>query len=251
MEIAFLGLLKAFILPPGSIAFGAATGVLVRRRYKRFGQALIFASVLGGLLLCLPIVAGQIARVTERYPPIPPAEITAIDADLVVILAGGKDHNRLEYGGVTVSKNTLERIRYGAVLARALDLPILVSGGSVLGDGVPEAKLMADVLKNDYGITPQWIEDESRNTAQNAAFTAAIVGSKKIILVTNALHMWRAVNSFSAAGIPLVPASVASVAPGEPLRVSYYDFLPSQKALMVSRDALHELIGIVWYEVRY
>ena len=251
MEIAFLGVLKAFILPPGSIAFGAATGMLVRRWYKRFGQALIIVSVFGGLLLCLPIVAGQVARVTERYPPIPPTEIAAINADLIVILAGGKDHNRLEYGGVTVSKNTLERIRYGAVLARALDLPILVSGGSVLGHGVPEAKLMADVLKNDFGITPQWVEEESRNTAQNAAFSAEIIGDKEIILVTNALHMWRAVNSFSTLGILPVPAPVASVAAGEPLRVSYYDFLPSQKALMVSRDALHELIGIVWYEVRY
>ena len=251
MEILFLTVLKAMILPPGSIIVGIAAGMLLRRWSRRVGRTVFLISAVCGLAVCLPAVAGQIARVTERYPPIAPDDRTAIQGEIIVILAGGRDQNRAEYGGVTISKNTLERVRYGAVLARELNLPILVSGGTVRGQGVGEATLMAEVLENEYGIVPKWIEDQSRNTAQNAAFSAPLIGTRKAILVTNALHMWRAVKSFSNVGVSVVPAPVASVAAGAPWRFSYYDFLPSEKALMVSRDALHELVGIVWYQLRY
>ncbi|MGR8948991.1 MAG: YdcF family protein, partial [Gammaproteobacteria bacterium] len=238
-------------LPPGSVVVGVITGLLVKRWRAKFGNGLIIFSALCGMLVCLPIVAGGLAELTEQFPPIQSTDIRALDGDVIVILAGGKDQNRVEYGGVTVSKNTLQRLRYGALLARALELPILVTGGTVRGNGIREAVLMAEVLSNEFGINPQWVEDQSRNTAQNAMFSAAMIGGKDIILVTHALHMWRAQRAFANAGMTVSAAPVASVAFGKPFRFSFFDLLPSEKALVVSRDSLHELLGIVWYAIRY
>jgi hypothetical protein len=38
----------------------------------------------------------------------------------------------LEYGGDTLGRLTLERVRYGARVAKKTGLPVLVAGGSVL-----------------------------------------------------------------------------------------------------------------------
>ena len=199
----------------------------------------------------MPIVAGSLAAWAESYPPILPAQISTLRADAVVILAGGKDANRNEYGGVTISKNTLQRLRYGAKLARELNLPILVSGGVVHGEGVGEAQYMAKVLEQEFGLKPRWIEDRSRNTAQNARMSRELLNTNEIILVTHALHMKRAHRAFVEQGMTVVPAPVASVAHGTPFRVSLFSFLPSEKAVLISHDALHEILGSLWYAWRY
>ena len=51
----------------------------------------------------------------------------------IVILGGGVRRHAAEYGGDTLGQLTLERVRYGARVARLTGLPVLVSGGSVFG----------------------------------------------------------------------------------------------------------------------
>lgn len=251
MEFYAVALVKTLLLPPGGILTGIIAAVLIKKRYPQTGKAFCVAVALLGLLTTLPVVAALLATVTENASPIAPQQIQNLDAEAIVILAGGKDHGRLEYGGVTVSAATLQRIRYGAVLHRQLKLPVAVSGGVVLGAGEGEASMMRDVLEQEYFITPTWVEDRSRNTAQNAFYTRQLMGQRKIILVTHALHMRRSVKIFEQAGFVVVPAAVASSGPGEKITLSILDFLPSEKALVVTRDALHEWLGMIWYAIRY
>ena len=231
--------------------FGVLAGYLIKKHHKKLGSFVIAATVTFGFLCTLPAIAGLLATVTEVYPPVSPADIKYLKADAIVILAGGRDDGREEYGGVTVSKHTLMRLRYGAMLHRELNLPVLVTGGTVRGDGVGEAILMAEVLKKEFAITPTWVESKSKNTAQNAFFSAELLGARKVILVTNALHMLRAVKAFQRAGIDVVPAPMGSVGPGKKYVFSHHHFLPSEKALVVSHDALHEWVGNIWYSLRY
>ena len=60
--------------------------------------------------------------------------------------------------------------------------------------------------------------------------------------------MARALWSFRAVGYPVIPAPVAGEA-NCPLSVAA--FLPQVPALLESYYALHELIGLAWYRVRY
>src|SRR4029453_5211195 len=103
------------------------------------------------------------------------------------------------YGGDTLGALTLERVRYGARVARLTGLPILVSGGSVLG-GEPEASLMRAPLEGEFNIPGRWIEARSRTTHENAVMSADMlhsVGIHRVLLVTHGFDMRRATAEFA------------------------------------------------------
>ena len=153
-----------------------------------------------------------------------------------------------EYGGDTAGERTLLRLRYGALLAKRFDLPLLVTGGRPKDATRTEAAVMAEILEREFTVKVRWQEGESRNTAENASKSAAILrdaGVRRIVLVTQAFHMPRAVRLFRAAGLEVVPAptqfKTAANSPLGPL-----DLLPQSNALRNSYFALHEWLGIAW-----
>ena len=157
-----------------------------------------------------------------------------------------------EYGGETVSSQTLERVRYGARLHRQLGLPIAVTGGVVAGLGVAEAQLMAATLREDFAVPVRWVETRSRNTRENAEFTRALLTQEnvvRIILVSHASHLPRAERMFRDQGFDVVLAPTAfNTSPSTTWTL--FDWIPSAKALLVSWYATHEHLGRVWY-LRY
>jgi uncharacterized SAM-binding protein YcdF (DUF218 family) len=87
------------------------------------------------------------------------------------------------------------------------------------------------------------LEGLSSNTRQNAQFTADILfpqGIKKIILVTSALHMRRAVASFEKQGFTVIPAATDYEAR---TRFDWTGFLPDASALDGSARAIKEIVG--------
>src|SRR5690242_10041332 len=130
------------------------------------------------IALSTPAGAGLLFGALQRAPPISPArlpQMTAGSATAIVILSAGRRTFAPEFGNPdseTVDALSLERIRYGAFLARRTGIPVLVSGG--LGP-VPLAKLMADTLSSDFGIVAKWIEPNAENTAENAIFSSRIL----------------------------------------------------------------------------
>jgi uncharacterized SAM-binding protein YcdF (DUF218 family) len=168
----------------------------------------------------------------------------AADAQALVILGGGVRRNAPEFGGETLGRITLERVRYGARLARATQLPVLVSGGSVHG-GTAEAALMKRVLQDEFNVEVRWSEDRSRDTRSNAVESAAILlpaGIRRVILVTHAAHMPRASGEFASAGFQVTPAP--TVIPAERFTFDHpVELLPSMSALQGSSYALYELLA--------
>ena len=64
-------------------------------------------------------------------------------------------------------------------------------------------------LSRDFGVTARWIESRSRDTFQNAQYSAPLLraqGVTRILLVTDALHEHRAAAEFAAAGLAVRPA---------------------------------------------
>lgn len=170
----------------------------------------------------------------------------------IVILAAGRRTYAPEFGAPyneTIDALTLERVRYGAFLASRTNLPILVSGGLT---PVSLARLMAETLKADYGIMPRWIETESRNTAENAIFSSMMLkrdGVRRVLLVTHAWHMKRALAAFVSNGMAVTPAPTAFYFPdGEGF---WPRLIPSLARLRMSGYAAHEIAGVMWYRIRY
>jgi hypothetical protein len=109
----------------------------------------------------MPAVAVFLLRLLDSSPPLDIER--ARTAQAIVILGGGTRHNAAEYGGDTLGRLTLERVRYGARVARMTELPVLVSGGAPSG-GESEAKLMQDALQREFGVPVRWVERSSART---------------------------------------------------------------------------------------
>jgi uncharacterized SAM-binding protein YcdF (DUF218 family) len=243
MDVLFFTkkLLSALILPPTAPLLLVLAGLILLRRLPRLGQGLAWAGSLTLLLLSLPMVSSMLLDVATTTVPFEPRE--AREAKAIVILGGGRKHAP-EYGGETVSEFSLERVRYGAKLARELGLPILVTAGTVYGEGRSEGDLMAAALQSSFAMPVRWIENRSRDTHENAEYSARILrgaGIDIVVLVTHDYHQRRALAEFSAAGIRAVPAPVTLAPPNQ--NRSFLEHLPSAGALQLSSMAIHELLG--------
>lgn len=144
------------------------------------------------------------------------ASLNHTRADAIVVLGcrlfpGGRPSERLR-----------RRVALGVGLYRDGAAPlILMSGGGA--DGITEASIMRD-LACDAGVpeTALLLEAESRNTFENAAYTARLlrdIGKRRIVLVSDRAHLPRAARLFRRAGLEVigvdgVPASSMSRAIG-------------------------------------
>jgi len=208
------------------------------RRWQNAGLWLAALSLLGLLLLSLPLVGNRLMAPLEPHPPITTAQLARVQA--IVILGGRSYHAAPEYGGDTVGYATLERLRYGARLARESRLPLLVSGGAPFG-GRPEAESMSEALEADFGVKARWIEAASRDTGENAGLSAPVLkaaGITRIALVSHGWHLPRAVALFEKQGFEVTPAPTV-FSTGSPSLLE--DVLP--RGLTRSRHALNEYLG--------
>jgi uncharacterized SAM-binding protein YcdF (DUF218 family) len=234
-------ILSALLLPPTSLILLAFAGLWLSRRHPGTGKTLIALALATLLILSLPITGNALLRSLETAPPISEAQLKNIQA--IVILGGRKNNNAPEYGGIdTVSKSTLERLRYGARLQRQTGKPILVTGGAPFG-GRPEADAMAETLKQDFHAKTVWVENRSNDTAENAAYSASILkqhGLTRIALVSQAWHLPRAIKNFEQQGLTVTPAPTGFVdAEADPIA----QWLPKASALDKSSMAIKEHLG--------
>jgi len=236
MLIALKSLVRELMLPPAGPLVVAVLGLLLVSRRRRLGAALVVIGV-GSLWLCAtPVVADVLTRFAERYPPLDPSK--PVNAQAVVILGGGGERPFApEYAGPAIEGVMLERVNYGAFVARRTSLPILVSGSPT------EAQAMRATLSRDFGIEVRWVENASGDTYENARFSARLLraaGIHRIVLVTSSTHEWRATHEFTAAGFEVVPAPVG----GHWHHIySVSDFIPDLDGMTRSHRALYELIG--------
>ncbi|MRV75167.1 YdcF family protein [Duganella sp. FT92W] len=240
------------VLPPTSLLLIALLGWLLRRRLPRAGKFLWRGALIVLLAFSTRLVGNLMLAPLERAtPPLTPQ--AAAGAQAIVVLSAGAFPQAPEYGGDDAPDGlALARIRYAARVQHDTGLPLLVTGGRVDGDQAQSlAASIADALRKDFRTDVKWIEGASTNTAENAAFSAAILlpaGVKRIILVTHAMHMERAARVFRAAGLEVVPAPTAYYSHGP---LGPFQLLPSASGLSASYYACYEWIGLAWYRLRH
>lgn len=267
MWVNFFFLTKKFLsvilLPPLLPLLVIILGLLFAYWRPQAGKVITWTGVLLSFGLMLPAGVDLFSAPLEAIPVVQPKALQ--QAQAIVILGGGQRLNAKEYGGAAPNRLTLERLRYGAHLARQSGLPVLVTGGAPKGM-VGEAVVMAKSLREDFGVTPQWIEARSLDTQGNAYYSAQMLrpreeprdvkgakdmkrGIRRIVLVTHAAHMRRSVNEFTAQGFEVVPAPTAFYAQGKGDTV-LGDFFPGANAAYAGWYALHEWLGILSQHLR-
>lgn len=264
-QLSFLGraALKILFLPPGLFFILIAIGLIGMSRSPRYkgdrvwfknGRRIVAASVVAMYVCSTGLFANAVAQFAEQgVKPIALLANGKIDpqgAQAIVILAGGQRNNAQENAKpVAPNWRTLERIAYGARLAKQTGLPILVTGGTLIGQSYSEAYAMDAALISDFGLKARWVEDQSLTTAENAQLSAKLLSASqvtRILLVTHAGHMVRSVDTFKRAGLEVVAAPTSFA---RETRTPLLAMLPNAHSMGVTFDALHELIGIQWYRI--
>jgi uncharacterized SAM-binding protein YcdF (DUF218 family) len=219
------------------------------QRYTRFGPA---AAIFVLVVFSLESVSNALVRSLEEPRVSSWSEGTQYDA--VVLLGGFLDARASANAGEPAWQEGVERLLVTYDLLRTDHAKkVIVSTGDVDSVGVTwtEANAVAKQLKS-WGIDEARIivEDKSRNTRENALFSADIVraqGLSKLVLVTSAFHMKRALGCFEAVGLhpDTRPTDFRAYASGQHL-----SWLPRATFLAVSTSAIREHVGRIVYRLR-
>lgn len=253
MDLYLDKLLAQLAYPLGlSLSLCVVSLLLAGLRRRRWS---VMVMVLGISWLCvwsLPMVSDALRVSLEgRFANRPITELPS--ADVAVVLGGGINSGPPNWPYPNLGE-AADRVWHAARLYRAGKVASLIlSGGRQpwQGKGPPESEAMRQFL-NDLGVPDAALQFEhrSRSTRENALYSAELIRSQgvaRVLLVTSALHMPRALASFRAVGIEVIPAPCdfeVKPAPAHALR-----WLPDAGALAASTRALKEYLGwwVYWW----
>jgi uncharacterized SAM-binding protein YcdF (DUF218 family) len=248
MESAMLQhLAHPLTLTLGLLALGI---LLLLVKWRRTAIFLLLIAFAGTWLLATPFVAQRLMYSLERqYPP------TGIDriptADAIVVLGGGVDPQAPPRIGANLN-HAADRYWFGAQLFAAGKAPVVITTGirPYTDEGPTAAEAGAGVLEA-FGVPASAIIAPGRSvrTYTDAKIVGEIVereGFGRVLLVTSAMHMPRAMATFRSAQVRAFPAPTDfEVVESE--QAGTYPWLPGSEAFWQSSRALHEYIGLAWY----
>jgi uncharacterized SAM-binding protein YcdF (DUF218 family) len=236
----------ALISPLGASLFLGMMALLFAGLARRRLAVLLGVMAVGWLgLWSLPVASDWLrASLEDQFPPV--AVEVLPKAEAIVVLGGGVTPPAVGRRVPDLSDRA-DRVWHGVRLFHAGKAPlVLLSGGSDPAfSAMTEAQAMRQVMLA-LGVPDKAmaLEGQSRNTSQNAGFSAVMLadrGIERILLVTSALHMPRAVARFEEAGLTVIAAATDHVVMPEPV---WRAWLPRTDALDGSARAMKEWVGV-------
>ena len=241
-----------FLTVPSNVilSIGVIGLILLLTRFRRAGVRLTAASLLLLLIVGVtPIGYALIVALENRFPP---GKEDGPPITGVIVLGGPIDSRMSTLRGKLSITGEVERLLEGAALVkRHPSAKLVFTGGNpiLFGKDPPEAVYAAQLFEQ-LGVPKERLvfEDKSRNTAENAQFTRAMLDPKpgeRWLLVTSAVHMPRAVGAFRKVGFPVEPFPVDWSSPPNP------NLWRLPRNLLGGVGALnavsHEVIGLAAY----
>jgi uncharacterized SAM-binding protein YcdF (DUF218 family) len=213
-------------------------------------------SLLGLLILIfcsVPIISNKLIFYLEKdYSLQSVKDVT--NADAIVVLSGmistinSKEKLSYEFN------DSIDRILSGIDLFKEdkASFLILTNGKMPWSVGIPEGEYLKD-FSIKYGIPEDRIllTDNVQNTDQEAISVKKLLKTNEanIILVTSAFHMPRAKKVFEAANIKVIPFAVDFKTPIK--KITIIDFIPSANSLKDTSHFFREMIGRLYYNLKY
>lgn len=245
--------------PMGILTGGSLLGaILIITRWKKLGYSLLTVSIIQLIAFSSPLVSEQLVGHLENQA----RSLQAKNQQAERILSGQRYAAIVLLGGATSPASppnrphpdlgdAADRIWHSARLYKQGIAPkIIISGGRSPGmelrsDVQTEAQAMR-LLLIDLGVPEQALilEDASRTTRENAEKTKALIGDRRIALVTSAFHMPRSVKTFERAGLTVdaYPTDFRVAPEVSPL---WERLLPKAGELEKSEMAIKEYIALM------
>ncbi len=240
--------------PINLLIVGAVAGALAMRRYPVGGRRLALACAIGLLLVeVAPIGQLLLQPLEQRFPP-PPAGMKPPYG--VIVLGGAIDDALSSARGQVVVGDAGSRVTEAVALARRFpEARIVYTGGDPQPFGGGANKSEAYFGKDLFvamGVDPARVavEPSSRNTDENARFSAAMLQPKPDqtwLLVTSAYHMPRAMALFRKAGFNVIayPVDYRTYGDGRDALANVVRL----SELNAFDLAVHEWTGLVAYRI--
>jgi uncharacterized SAM-binding protein YcdF (DUF218 family) len=228
-----------------------ATACLRRQRHdlrRPFLLMAVASSVL--IIFCLPLVSRLALGSLERpYPPLTerPSDVEAIVVLSSSVRPASPSHPRPEPDYATLSRCLMAAELYH----QGQRCPVILSGGDsqstdlrpALAEPMRQLLVQLNVSPLDLAV-----EGRSRTTYENARESKKLLEEKgvhKIILVTSANHLARAVACFRKLGFDVIPCGCNYEATEPDNWIS--QFVPTPEAARINQAVCHEWIGLLWY----
>ena len=206
------------------------------------------------LIFCsLPIISNKLIFYLEKDFSL--KDISSVSkADAIVVLSGmirvikNKENLDYEFG------DSIDRILSGIDLFKQDKAPLLIltNGKLPWSVGIPEGEYLKK-FSIKFGVPEEKIllTDNVQNTEQEAKSIKKLLNSDdiKIILVTSAFHMPRAKKVFEATNIRVVPFPVDFR--NSVKKITFLDFIPSAVSLNKTSKFVREMIGRLYYNLKY
>lgn len=227
-------------------------------RRARLGRGLALTGLVLLLLFSNKFVSVWLVHPLEaRYPAIP--ELTAgqppppalAACRFVVVLGSGNGNSEGLSATNQLSSSALARITEAVRLLRALPAARLIVSGPADGPMHPSHATMLTRAAISLGVEPGRILfiDQARDTEDESAAAARIVGTAPFALITSAWHLPRAMALFQHAGLAPVPCPADFTAhTGD----DFYwgDLFPDLPSMERSTWAIRERLGYLWIWLR-
>ncbi|TDX46448.1 YdcF family protein [Orenia marismortui] len=262
MYYIFRNFISNLLLPPGFfLLLLVILAIIIYKRKEGYGYYnskrniyFIIMVLFISIYLCSSYL-GEIIMVRpleDNYSPVVINQLPNKEdiKTAIVILGGGI--NRGTPRNEEIAQKALSRLYEGFKIHQATGYDIVVTGGvPPTVEGSSEAKIMKEILI-DWGVNRKdiIIEDKALTTWLNAINTTKILdeaGYKRILLVTNAIHMNRSIYSFKKNWDYKLIAAPATYLMES--KVGFLRFLPNSHSLEKSLRAIHEWVGLLWYYI--
>jgi uncharacterized SAM-binding protein YcdF (DUF218 family) len=252
-------LVKAMLVPgsSGFLLLGLTVGLALMvagERARRWGVR--WLALLAGLywVLSLPITAAGLEAALDSGS-VPLDDAAPAQADVVIILGGGSETFRAgELAYSAPSESTALRALEGARLYHLLGEPLVIASGGPGGEGgrgEPESRMLRAILEAN-GVPPDRILEEARSssTREEAILLAEMLAgipAERVVVVTSPSHMRRALGALAAEGIQALGSPSREHNASRQTRTP---LLPGDRALGDSRQAMREVIALIYYGLR-
>ena len=239
-------LLPLLFSPLWIISFLIIFGLLTKKHVYFFLSVILLWS------LSMPIVSSSLIGYLEKnYTLIDTNEVLKHEA--VVVLGGMV--RQLDQGMIVRNEFTdaVDRVLAGIELIKAdkANRLILTRGNLPWSKGKPEGEFLLE-FATKYGVSREAISltPTVQNTDDEAKAIFQIINSNEpIILVTSAFHMPRARQVFEGQKIKVTPFPVDFRQVAK--QIDILDFLPQAKALEDTSQFIREIIGRIYYAIKY
>ncbi|WP_448568403.1 ElyC/SanA/YdcF family protein [Thalassotalea ganghwensis] len=244
MDLFLLKKITGVLLMPMSMVLILFLMALIFHRSKP--QFSFKCSLIGFILLLFasftPLSDRALAPIEEQYDTF---TRSSQPIDYIVILGCGHTSDATLVATSELKACSLQRLVEGLRIFRLHPEATIITSGAAFGDRYSNAEKVKQAALL-LGVPEQkvLVEPFPRDTEEEAALISPRVKGTRVVLVTNANHMPRAINYFLSQGVEAMPAPASPIVKGLNDEKGWGYYVPNAKTLQNSTLAWYEYLGL-------